>query len=352
MGTDPQSRLSPALLAVVASDRRTRPRPSRLSADDRAALLDLVFAERHPGSTVRRDLAVRALAAGSEPRVAVDALAQILRARGIGTTERVIAADELGRLESEEAAAVLSRFTADDDPRVRQAVFAGLGRSGRTDALAALPESDPDAAARRQLLFARALVAHREGTDGAFLPEARAARGEPGAQGAAVALRPPSGKGASDPGRVTGGTYAIDVAELRYELQCGGNTWTTLFNGDLVRAGGIDHQRLFERPWIAALLARWILEGREAIVQHVVLARPVDASVRLDVVRSDGTVTYTGTAERDASGLRFVVRAADGAAVPSVHVEGRAGADGVAFTRAVASSSRSGTRTPEPALPA
>lgn len=351
MGTDPQSRLSPALLAVVASDRMTRPRPSRLSAEDRAALLDLVVGEKAPDPEVRRDLAVRALAAGSDPRDAVNALAQVLRARAIGTTERVIAADELGRLETEETAAVLSRFTADDDPRVRQAVFAGLGRSGRTDALAALPESDPDAAARRQLLFARALIAHRAGVDGPFLPDGPAARGEPGAQGAAaVDLRPPTGKGA--PERVTGGTYAIDVAELRYELQCGGNTWTTLLNGDVVRAGGIDHQRLFERPWIAALLARWILEGREAIVQHVVLARPVDASVRLDVVRSDGTVTYTGSAERDASGLRFVVRAADGAAVPSVYVEGRAGPDGVAFIRAVASSSRGGTRTPEPALPA
>ena len=57
-------------------------------------------------------------------------------------------------------------------------------------------------------------------------------------------------------------------------------------------------ERLLERPWIAALLARWAPSAVAVTTQYLVLTRPVERSVRVDVPRTDGVIAYTGSAER------------------------------------------------------
>lgn len=345
--------LSPRLQEVVARKRMDVPRPTGLSVADLDALVDVVLGKQRPDEPIRLDLAVRALSGGVDRRAAARALGQVLVSHDVGTTGRVIAAQELGMLAVSDAAPVLLSVTRDDDPRVRQAAFAALGRFGGRDSLEKLTgTSETDPAAGRQLALTRALIVHREGLDGPFLPETRPAGGfdvEAGDR-TTLTLSPPAARDASHPKKIAGGTFAIEVAASGYDLRCGANSWTLLLNRE-VASKGVDAERVFERPWIAGLLAGWSRGGRVWTVQHVVLTRPLGKSALVDVVRKDGTVMYTGKAQREASGAAFVIEDADGAAVPSVHIEGHVDAGGITIDRAATGTTRKAERRTEPAFP-
>lgn len=351
--TDGRSALPPPVREAVTRERMDVPRPQGLAPADLDALVDIVLGKRRSDEPIRLDLAVRVLSGGADRRAAARALERVLVSRDIGTTGRVIAAQELGMLAASDAVSVLLGAAGDDDPRVRQAAFAALGRFGGRDVLEELTgASEMDPAARRQLNLTRALIVHREGLDGPFLPEARPAGSVDvdAMDETTLALSPAAAKDGSDSKQIAGGTFGLDVAASGYELRCGAATWTLLLNREIAPKG-VDAERVFERPWVAGLLARWSLGGRASTVQHLVLTRPLGKSTLVDVVRTDGRVTYTGNAQREASGASFVIEDADGAAVPSVHVEGHADANGITIDRAATGTTRKAVRRTESVFP-
>lgn len=66
--------------------------------------------------------------------------------------------------------------------------------------------------------------------------------------------------------------------------------------------------RIFERPWITALLARGHARTDSSAVQYVVLSDPHDDAARIMVVRTDGELVYSGELNRPRGLLSFVVR--------------------------------------------
>jgi hypothetical protein len=226
---------------------------------------------------------------------------------------------------------------------VQQAVFWSLGAIGGPTALKALNrvEAVPDPAANRQLVLARALIAHRHGLNGPFLPATKGIVRNPEQvpEKADVTLRLKTERvTANDRNRLVGSTYGIDLAARGAELSCGRNQWTLFFNRELDPATA--GRRLFERPWIGGLLGRWHIRGKSLVTQYILLTRPEDRAARIDVVRTDGTLVYTGKAESDNLGLSFLITDIDRPGTAPTTLSGRLTSKGLTLERVVASARR------------
>jgi hypothetical protein len=151
----------------------------------------------------------------------------------------------------------------------------------------------------------------------------------------------------ADQVRLRGSTYGIELASRAYALRCGRAEWTMFENRDLGRSITAN-DRLLERPWIAALLARWLPPGIAATTQYLVLSRPAGRSVRIDVVRADGEVMYTGSAEPVGSGLSFTISDVDHPRTAPTNLAGLLDSDGVRLDRAIVFDTRVATRETEP----
>ena len=187
---------------------------------------------------------------------------------------------------------------------MQQAVFAALGWFGGLDVARELGKIQPaDAHARRQLALARALIAHRHGLDGPFLP---------GAHGRAIAAdrplqrRPTSRCSAKTPQATANDLGKVQRTDVRNRggaaaatrCTCGRREWTVFVNEELGRSFNA-LTRLTERPWIAAVLCRWYPE-RTVATAAVRRAHPAGPGcAHVDVVRSDGEIVYAGTAESE-----------------------------------------------------
>jgi hypothetical protein len=89
--------------------------------------------------------------------------------------------------------------------------------------------------------------------------------------------------------------------------------------------------RIFERPWITALLARIHEPTNSSAVQYVVLSDPDDAGARIMVVRTDGEPFYSGNLTRPKGLLSFVVRDIARKGTAPTNVRGRLTSRGVEF---------------------
>ena len=74
--------------------------------------------------------------------------------------------------------------------------------------------------------------------------------------------------------------------------------------------------------------------------RFVILARPSGNAVRLDVVRADGAVVYTGTAARSGSSISFRVSDVVRAGTAPLNVTGRLTPSGIEIDKATVFASR------------
>jgi hypothetical protein len=165
-----------------------------------------------------------------------------------------------------------------------------------------------DRAARRQLALAKTLIAFRDGLPASALEDAppnprRPASNEPTRPVAIEVLS--AERTASDLTRFQGSDFGLRFSERAYRVRCGRKEWTLFINADVGSLAAAD--RLRSRPWLAGLLARWLPPDEASATQLVLLTRPDGAGVRLDVVRTDGEIIYTGTAQAAGPGLTFEV---------------------------------------------
>lgn len=349
MPTNSPLRLTPKLRELVAADRLGRPPVGRLTAAQ-AELLALV-ARRKRGfdEQVSAPRALAALAAG-RPEAASPVLEAVLADPDAPRSDRVAAARGLGVVATPEAEMVLLRSARDRDHRVQQAVFAALGLFGSPDVARELDKIQPgDLHARRQLALARALAAHRHGLDGPFLAEAPAGRPRLTGRSKTTNLTlhaKTANATANDLSKVQGTLFGLAVAARGYALQCGQNEWTVFVNRELGRSfGALTH--LTDRPWIAAVLCRWYPVRTIATTQYVVLTRPVADAAHIDVVRTDGEIVYTGTAESLAATTWFSIAEVERAGTAPVRMAGRLTSKGVELEVALAGPRRIGTRGTE-----
>jgi hypothetical protein len=347
-------RLTPKIRRLVTPDRLAPPPVGRLTEAHVEALSAVATRPEQFEELVSAPRAIQALAAGASPQVAIPVLQSVLASRRASSTDRVVAARELGTIATPEARSALLRRVRDSDPRVQQAVFAALGIFAGPEVLRSLAgvREPEDFAARRQLAFTRALIAHRYGLDGPFLPEARGMprrRGSP-REMITLTLRPRTPRAtAADMERHLGPTYGIKFAERGYELRAGRAEWAVFVNREMTRSI-TSLERFFERPWIAAVLGRWFPERFANTTQYLVLTRPVDGSARIDVVRTDGEVMYTGTAEQIGEAISFAMADVDRPGTAPTNVRGRVGPEGLELDVTIPFGTRTGTQSTEPVI--
>jgi hypothetical protein len=347
--------LPPAIRELVADEASGRRRVRSLG-DAELQLLTAV-ARNEPGGDVplSRHRALGVLATVASAEVAVPVLEQVAGDRTVGRADRVAAIRGLGSVATPTAEELLLGHTTDADPNVRREAFAALGTfAGMTalSMLAGLDEPDDDAS-RRQLALARAVIAHREGVDGPFLPEVSGRRpDDPGPENRlAVNLELKSTEAtADDVERFRGPTFDIELADRAYGLRCGRAEWSVLVNRDLGSAFSA-RERLLERPWIAALLARWAPPAVATTTQYLVLTRPVGRSVRVDVSRTDGVIAYTGSAEPAGDELAFSITDVDRPQTVPTILSGTFEPDGVRLDVAEVAAERRARRQTQPARP-
>ena len=347
--------LPPRIRELLGEDTYARPSVRSLAPADVELLTAIVQNDRRIEEPLSSHRAISMLAAGAEPEIVIPILEQVARNPAALRTNRIAALRGLGRIGTIETQKLLLEHTHDLDPRVQQAAFAALGLFADGAALDTLNSlSEPsDYAASRQLSLARALIAHRNGLGGPFLPEMQGNPREPGAS-AQVNNVTLEMKGAEvtvdEQSRLRGSTYGIQLARRAYALRCGRADWTVFWNRDLGNLN-IAYDRLFERPWIAALLARWLPARISATTQYILLSRPVGRSVRIDVVRGDGEVMYTGSAEPMRSTLSFAISDVDRQQTAPTKLAGLLDGDAVRLDVAVVSTTRDATRLTEATRP-
>jgi hypothetical protein len=339
-------RLTPKLRDLVATDRLGRPPVGRLTDAQADALAKVALEQHEFDEPVSAPRALAALATG-RPDAAMPVLARVLPDAKAPRSNRVAAAAAAGTIATPDAEALLLAAARDRDPRVQQAVFAALGWfAGPRVALELGKVQAGDVHARRQLELARALVAHRHGLDGPFLPPAPAGRSRLTQRSATAPLslsaKTPKAT-ATDLTKVRGPMFGIAVAPRAYALRCGRREWTVFVHEEL---GSLRAQsRLVERPWIAAVLGSWYSDRLLAITQYVVLTRPDDGAAHIDVVRGDGEIVYTGTATPTGTATTFSIVNVERAATAPLRLEGRLTGRGVELEVALAGPRRVDTRT-------
>lgn len=350
MPSDTPRSLTPKIRELVATDRLGRPPVGRLTSRHVEALSAIARGRTGYDEDVSARRALTALAEGARPEQAVPVLAEVLFDVGAATPDRVAAARGLARVATPEATEALAARSRERDPRVQQAVIAGLGQVGGPGELAQLAKLPVpgDAATRRQLTLTTALIAHRHGLDGPFLPEVPtpSSTDVPEEQRVNVALSLQSAKKtAVDRERLVGSTWGIRLADRSFAVGCGRSSFT-LFVNDEVGESVTSADRAFERPLIAGVLTRWYPHGVRARPQLLVLTRPQPEGARLDVVRTDGRVDYVGRLTPTGTGVAFRVTNAEHAAAAKTVVDGQVTGRGVRLEMAFSSPRRN---TPETA---
>lgn len=348
------SRLTPKVEDLVATDRHSRPPVGRLTPAQVGQLVAVAHRKQKFEVPVSAARAISALATGAKPGVAVPALEAVLSDSKAPRTDRIAAARGLGTIATAEAERALLEHLRVRDARVQQDLFASLGIFGgpaSAEALGrlALP-SDPFA--RKQLAFARALIAHRHGLDGPFMTEARPIERRPGRpeEMAALTLRMGTAKAtAASLERLRGPTYGIGFADRALSLSCRPAEWTIFLNKQMGRSA-TSPTNLFDRPWIAAVLAQ-ALPRREALMtRFVMLTRPTGRQAHIDVVRADGEIVYTGTAQPAGSAIDFAIFDVERPGTAPLTLAGRVTSAAVTVETAVVFVARVGVRETAAAL--
>lgn len=341
MATPTHKPLFPALQRAIASDRSTTfvRSPPALDPEHVADLKEVVRRRLVPAEPVNMVRAVRTLAWTERTPEVAAILSGVLADENESANTRAVAAIELRHLPAAEAQKGLIPQLGLANLQIRHQVIKTLGIIGDERALESL-DAIPEprlATLRRQLVFSRALIAHRLGLPRNDLPfhpgEKRVA--PPGARLIPLTLRPvPSGELARERSLLLGTTYSIDVGQRAFALRAGAAEWTVFVNNQL--AGTAVLSGIIQRKWITALLARREPLTGDSMVQYVVLTNPRDGDVEIQVLRSDGEVFYSGRASSGRDLLQFDVQDIDRKGTAPTNVRGRLTPDGIEIDALVA----------------
>ena len=319
------SQLTATVHRLVALDSHHRPSIGRLTAAQVRTLTQVARRPQAFEERVSAPLAIEALARGAKADAAIPVLARIVGEQAASIPARITAARELGFIAKPGAERALLRRAGVEHPRVQQAVLRALGAIGSPAALQALAQlrEPADPAARRQMVFARALIAHRYGLKGASLPPIDGEPRRPEQVGDRTTLTSTIASAAAtakDRERLTGSVYGIRLAGRAAKLVCGRAEWTVFFNRDVEPSQMAT--RLSKRLWVLGLMAGWHAERRMSVVKYIILSTPDGNGARVDIVRRDGERIYTGHMTTDGAKTRFTITDVDRPASAPTYVSG------------------------------
>ncbi len=307
----------------------------RLTDDQRRYLRDIVRRKETPSHPFSMSKAITALTRTETSSEASRILGHFLADDRNLATDRAIAAVNLRLIPGPEAQEVLIANLRVRDPRVQQQVIKSLGTFGDEAALAALRQllEPVGESGRKQLAFAKELIAHRLGLPRTYLPYKEGVERERGDDDKMIelALRPllkPIAR--SHRHLLQGSTYGIEVGDVGFELTAGQSKWTVFVNHALTAGEG--YKKLFHRKWIAALLALQDPRTKTFSTQYVVLTDVRDAATAIMVIRTDGEIFYTGEMVRTRDQMTFDMRDVKRSGTAPTNVRGHLTQEGVELT--------------------
>jgi len=329
--------LPPRLRKLVSPDQRalTEVVARRLTTREIAALKEIVSKKTsRPGeASVARALSALAVREPSAETARV--LAKFVTNERESPTDRAVAATSLRLIPLPEARAGLIKALAVAEPIVRIEAIKSLGCIGDEEALAALGKVRPRRGAeQRQLAFAKALIAHRLGLKKEDMPFRAGVARRPGEKDELIRLSlGPMRRStiAAERKLLRGSEYGIPFSEkVGFGLRAGKARWTVFVNGELTDEGVFARSpKVFERPWVAAVLARFDEYTGSTSPQYVVLTDPEGNGATLMVVRTDGELFYSGRLTRPKGLLSFSVRDVARPGTAPTNVKGRLTTRGV-----------------------
>jgi HEAT repeat protein len=161
----------------------------KLTATQIADLGEIVQRRFVPKEEFNMANAITALAGAERSNRVAQILGQLLADESESSIDRAVAAINLRLMPGRTAQMHLVENLATKDLQVKRQVIKSLSTFGDADALAQLRKLRPpkDVTLRRQLIFAKALIAHRIGIPEVYLPFRRGARRTPGAESDMIA---------------------------------------------------------------------------------------------------------------------------------------------------------------------
>jgi len=314
----PARRLPPKLRRITDPNERMLSERVALdlTAADVLALQEVVRQRARRPAAMDLSRAISALAVRDRTAETAGILARFTADEHESPIHRAVAAASLRLIPTAEARDGLLRSLAGAEPIVRIQAIKSLGAIGDEATLTALNDLGrrADAAEQRQLDFARALIAHRLGRASDALPFRPGVDRTAGLEEQLIplTLRPIRPQTISTQrAQLRGSEFAIPLSErIGFLLNAGRAVWTVLVNAEITEGGDMfaRSSRIFERPWITALLARHDERTKSAAVQYVVLSDPDGDGARIMVVRTDGELVYSGELSRPRGLLSFAVR--------------------------------------------
>ncbi len=343
-------------LASRTSRGFSEARARKLDRAEVAALRKVVAQGRDRPADVSLSRAIHALAVREPSAATATLLSRVAVDESEALVDRAVAASTLQLIDRPQARRGLVEAVSAPSGLVRIEALKALGCIGNAAELDALDRMDgvgpgPEA---RQLAFAKALIAHRLGRtrpDLAYRAGVeRTAR--PDDRLIELSLRPIRPRTiAREHELMEGSAYGIELSDrVGFALQAGRARWTVFVNADLT-SGGIftRSSRIFERPWITALLSRHNDLGPTSAVQYVVLTDPAKDGATLMVVRTDGELFYSGRLARPGGMLGFMVRDIARKGTAPTNVRGRLTTRGIEFDVLIPFGTRRDKRTGEAA---
>ena len=312
---------------------------AELTAGDVAALRDVVARRTGRPTDVDLSRAIGALAVRDPSPETATALAAFAADEREAPVDRAVAAGSLRLIPNDEARQGLIGSLRSAELIVRVEAIKSLGTIGDEGSLEALNAVGRPATAgeERQLAFARALIAHRAGRPSDDLPFQRGVARRAGAKDELIplSLRPVLARTiAAQRERLRGPEFGIPLSDrVGFELRAGRARWSVFVNGELTEGGGVfaRSSRIFERPWITALLAREDARTKSSAVQYIVLSDPMEGGAQIMVVRTDGEPVYSGELKQPQGLLSFVVHDIARRGTAPTNVRGHLTTRGVEF---------------------
>lgn len=341
--------LTPRVAQLISNRNHAHPSNLLLSDAEIAIIKSLLRSKSPLPKHIRLPKAMTLLAQAEHSAEVVALLGSVLGRRSLDPISRAVAASLLNRMPREEAELVLMANIGAEDPLVLSHVIQSLGCIGHAQALTHLESigAPREPYVQKQLALSKALIMHRLNLPGDPLPfrEGEKRTPQPGDELLGVSFhRMPVASVQKCRQHLRGCTYEIAPSDtLGLEFIAGNARWILFCNREM-EAAGFPHTLLM-RKWIFGLFTIENKRARSLNTQHIVLTKPSEKGVDIQVVRTDGEVYYTGRASGAGDTITFSLRDVNRPGTAPTTFEGRLSPGGVAFDTRVAFSKRVGKRT-------
>ncbi len=280
-------------------------------------------------------------------------LGKIVKSKKEDSVIRAAAATYLGNFAPQTAEPELINQLKAGDDLIISKVAKSLGNIGGPTAYSALAriKAKPGSYLEKQVTFAKALIAYRLDLDDDPMPFVKGISRRPDTKDKAHTLAIKRAQARSIQTalkKLEGGLYGMAPAtRVGFAVNAGKALWMMFVNRHS-EIQGIS-QSMHNRKLILGVMARWIEETKTYDAQYAILTKPLGSKgAQIMVIRSDGTVMYSGKATAKGESLSFAVTDTKRPGTSKTKVSGEFTQKGIDIQTGITLYRREGKRNPTP----